>query len=58
MRAEQERMTEDLHDLAADMQEIKGRMALLMQTTGRHEERFARIELRLKRIEHRLDLRD
>lgn len=59
------RIHADIGELKKDTREIKASLAMqltmtgeLVKSSGRADERFAELEARIDRIEHRLDLRE
>jgi hypothetical protein len=53
-----ERLAEDMRDVKQRMTSLEAQIALLHGDFARQSERIDRIEIRLERIEHRLDLRE
>ena len=53
-----DRLSERMDNFAAEMRVMKGHVAALVQSDLTKDDRFGQIEVRLDRIEHRLNLAD
>jgi hypothetical protein len=58
MQADVADLKRDTRDLKASNGMILGMIGEMVKATARSEERFASLEVRVERIEHRLDLQD
>lgn len=61
LKAIQEKLTDvagDIVDLKADMRGLKGHMAAFMQSEVAQDDAIASIQLKIERIEQRLNLAD
>lgn len=52
------RIEENQNDMAADIRILKGHMSSFMQSEIRHDGMIASMQVRLERLERRLDLAD